>query len=74
MTFPDPKEFRLVVAATDDTGESGFLEVGGPAIIDLPGVADGAFYWAVEGGHSKENIGRPPTRWNWPARTVRHSG
>ena len=28
----------------------------------MPGVADGAFYWAVEDGHSKENIGRPPGR------------
>lgn len=62
MTFPDPKEFRLVVAASNNSGESDFLEVDGPAIIDMPGVADGAFYWAVEGGHSKENIGGPPTR------------
>lgn len=62
MAFPDPKQFRLVVAATNDAGESDFLEVDGPALINMPGVADGAFYWAVEGGHSKENIGRPPSR------------
>lgn len=62
MSFPDPKEFRLLVAATNDAGQSDFLEVGGPAIFDMPGVADGAFYWAVEGGHGKENIGRPPTQ------------
>jgi hypothetical protein len=62
MTFPDPKKFRLVVAATNDSGESDFLDADGPAIIDMPGVADGAFYWAVEGGHSKDNIGRPPAQ------------
>ncbi|WP_063129696.1 cupin domain-containing protein [Nocardia fusca] len=62
MTFPDPKQFRLIVAGTTDSGEADFLEVGGPAEISMPGIAEGAFYWAVEGGHSKENIGRPPSR------------
>ncbi|WP_327097595.1 cupin domain-containing protein [Nocardia vinacea] len=62
MTFPDPKKFRLVVAGTTDSGEADFLEAGGPAIINMPGIADGAFYWAVEGGHSRENIGGPPSR------------
>jgi hypothetical protein len=61
MTFPDPRKFRLVVAGTNDTGEPDFLEVGDPAIIDVPDLAVGAFYWAIDGGHSKENIGRPPS-------------
>lgn len=62
MTFPHPSEFRLVVAGTTDTGESDFLDVDGPAVFNMPGVAEGAFYWAVEGGHSKENSGHPPSR------------
>lgn len=62
MTFPHPSQFRLVVAGTTDAGETDFLEVDGPAVISLPGVAEGAFYWAVEGGHSKDNIGAPPSR------------
>lgn len=61
MTFPDPRKFRLVVAGTTDSGETDFLEVGDPATIDVPDVAVGAFYWAIEGGHSRENIGRPPS-------------
>lgn len=61
MSFPDPAEFRLVVAGLSDSGESDFLEVDGPAVFEMPGVAYGAFYWAVEGGHQKGNIGRPPT-------------
>ncbi|MBZ4486765.1 cupin domain-containing protein [Microbacterium sp. cx-55] len=60
MTFPDPTEFRLVVAGLSAAGEPDFLEVDPPATIDIPGVAKGAFYWAVDGGHSKENIGSPP--------------
>ncbi|KXX59610.1 cupin domain-containing protein [Rhodococcus sp. LB1] len=62
MTFPHPSKFNLVVAGTTDSGETDFLEVGSPAVIDLPGVASGAFYWAVEGEHSKDNIGKPPVR------------
>lgn len=62
MTFPDPKKFRLIVAGTTGSGEADFLEVGGPAVITMPGIADGAFYWAVEGGHSRANIGSPPSR------------
>lgn len=61
MTFPNPQEFRLVVAGPTDSGEADFLEVGPPALIDIPDVSKGAFYWAVEGGHSKENIGQPPS-------------
>lgn len=61
MGFPDPTEFRLVVAATSASGEPDFLDVDPPATIDLPGLAKGAFYWAVEGGHSTENFGAVPT-------------
>lgn len=60
MTFPDPQEFRLVVAGPNEAGEPDFLEVDGPALIDMPEVAKGAFYWSVEDGHSKTNFGRPP--------------
>ena len=62
MTFPDPAGFRLIVAGPTESGESAFLDVDGPAVFEIPGVASGAFYWTVEGGHGKENIGRPPSR------------
>jgi quercetin dioxygenase-like cupin family protein len=62
MSFPPPSDFRLVVAATTEAGETDFLDVDGPAKLTMPGVAEAAFYWAVEGGHSRDNIGRPPTR------------
>jgi len=62
MTFPDPKKFRLVVAGPTESGDADFLEVGPAAEFDFPGVSAGAFYWAVEGGHSKENFGAPPAR------------
>lgn len=60
MTFPDPQQFRLVVAGTNESGEADFLEVDGPALRHVPGVTRGAFYWAVEGGHSRANFGAPP--------------
>lgn len=62
MTFPDPKQFRLVVAGPTESGEAEFLDVGAPAEFDFPGVSAGAFYWAVEGGHSAKNFGAPPSR------------
>jgi mannose-6-phosphate isomerase-like protein (cupin superfamily) len=61
MTFPDPQKFRLNVAAPNNSGEVDFLDVDSPALRDRPGVIKGAFYWAVEGGHSKEAFGAPPT-------------
>lgn len=61
MTFPDPTKFRLVVAGLSESGQPDFLEVGPPATIDVPGIAKGAFYWAVAGGHSRENFGSPPS-------------
>lgn len=60
MTFPHPSKFRLTVAGTNAEGEADFLEVDGPAVIDMPGIADGAFYWTVENGHGNDNIGHPP--------------
>lgn len=62
MTFPDPKKFELVVAGTTESGEIDFIETGPPAQFDLPGVAAGAFYWAVEDGHSLNNFGAPPEK------------
>ena len=61
MSFPNPANFRLIVAGPSDTGEADFLEVDGPASVDVSGIFAGAFYWSVEGGHSKSNIGRPPS-------------
>jgi len=62
MTFPDPKEFRLVVAGPNESGEADFLDPGEPAEFDFPGVSAGAFYWAVDGGHSGESFGGPPSK------------
>ncbi|KPI00313.1 Cupin 2 conserved barrel domain protein [Actinobacteria bacterium OK006] len=61
-TFPDPKKFRLVVAGQNEAGEADFLAPGPAAEFDFPGVSAGAFYWAVEGGHSKTSFGAPPTK------------
>ncbi|MDX0018780.1 hypothetical protein NKY70_29710 [Sinorhizobium meliloti] len=62
MTFPDPNQFQLIVAGPTESGEADFLDVGPAAEFDFPGVSAGAFYWAVEGGHSKANFGSPPRR------------
>lgn len=62
MSFPDPKKFRLVVAGPNEAGDADFLEVGPAADFDFPGVSAGAFYWAVEDGHSKANFGAPPSK------------
>lgn len=60
-TFPDPQKFRLIVAGQNEAGEADFLAPGPAAEFDFPGVSAGAFYWAVEGGHSKTSFGAPPT-------------
>lgn len=61
-TFPHSHEWRLVVAATDDNGEPDFFVGATPeALLDEPGIAQGAWYWRVENGHSLENPGSPPT-------------
>ncbi|MGP4052868.1 cupin domain-containing protein [Streptomyces sp. 2A115] len=62
ITFPDPKKFRLVVAGQNEAGEADFLTPGPAAEFDFPGVSAGAFYWAVEGGHSKTSFGAPPAK------------
>lgn len=64
MTFPDPTEFRLVVASPGESGAAQFSEVRPEAIIDLPGVAKGAFYWSVANGHSATSFGGPPKNLN----------
>ncbi|NGP08325.1 cupin domain-containing protein [Rhodococcus sp. 14C212] len=62
MTFPDPNQFRLIVAGTTESGATDFIEAGPPAEFNVPDVAAGAFYWAVEDGHSLRNFGAPPEK------------
>lgn len=57
MTFPAPDKFNLVVAATNADGEVDFLDVPGPATIEVPGAMNGAWYWKVADGHSISNFG-----------------
>ena len=67
MIFPDAAQFRLTVAHRTDSGEADFFEVTGPpAVVDLPGVVNGAFYWLVEGGHSEVNVGQPASQPRFP--------
>ncbi|MGH2937954.1 MAG: cupin domain-containing protein [Solirubrobacterales bacterium] len=61
MGFPEPAKFRLVVAGPSDSGEIDFLDVGGPAVMEQPGVFNAAWFWSVEGGHTRGNIGGPPS-------------
>jgi quercetin dioxygenase-like cupin family protein len=51
-----------VVAGPNESGAADFLEVGPAAEYDFPGVAAGAFYWTVQGGHSKANFGAPSNK------------
>src|SRR5687768_8937897 len=60
MSFPAPDKFNLVVAGTDADGIVDFLDVPGPATMDIPGVVNGAWYWEVAEGHSLSNFGRIP--------------
>jgi len=60
--FPHAHEWRLVVARADRSGELEFVVGAKPkALLDQPGIAQGAWYWSVENGHSLENPGSTPT-------------
>ena len=58
MTFPHPQDWNLVVAGLNADGEPDF-EIGAKpeAVLHVPGAVEGAWYWAVEGGHSLANAG-----------------
>lgn len=58
MTFPTASNFNLVVAATNADGVVDFIDADAPATMYVPGAIDGAFYWAVEDGHSIDKFGR----------------
>ena len=61
MSFPSPKDWRLVVARMNEAGEPVFVIGAKPeATMDLPGGLDAAFYWRVDNGHSKESPGAVP--------------
>ncbi|BBE24623.1 hypothetical protein MN0502_35060 (plasmid) [Arthrobacter sp. MN05-02] len=60
MSFPAPDKFNLVVAATNADGKPDFLDVPGPATLEVPGAMKGAWYWEVSEGHSQSNFGRIP--------------
>src|ERR1041384_7030228 len=58
MTFPHPHDWNLVVAALNDAGEPDFSIGAKPeAVLDMPGVVAGAWYWRVDNGHSRETPG-----------------
>jgi len=58
MPFPNPQDWNLVVARFNEAGEPDFLRGARPeAVNELPGVVEGAFYWRVDNGHSKESPG-----------------
>jgi len=61
MTFPRPQDWNLVVAGANEAGEPDFFIGAKPeAVLDMPGIVEGAFYWRVDGGHSKDNPGALP--------------
>lgn len=60
MNFPAPDKFNLVVAATNSDGVVDFLDVAGPATMEVPGAVNGAWYWEVSEGHSLSNFGGVP--------------
>lgn len=60
MNFPLPKDFNLVVAGTDADGNVDFLPTSPPALMEIPAAAEGAWFWRVDDGHRRENVGRVP--------------
>lgn len=58
----DPKQFNLIVAGTTASGDIDFIPTDPAAEFHMPGVAAGAFYWAVEGGHGPTSFGSAPSR------------
>lgn len=64
MPLPAADKFTLVVAGTTPDGEVDFIDTDAPAPeaqIDIPGTAKGAWYWNIEGGHSRQNYGAVAT-------------
>jgi len=61
MSFPAPAKFNLVVAATNSEGDFDFLDVPGPATLDIPGAVSAGAYWKVSDGHSLSNFGEVPS-------------
>jgi quercetin dioxygenase-like cupin family protein len=61
MSFPNPQDWNLVVAKMNEAGEPDFLVRTKPeAKAEQPGVVEGAWYWHVDNGHSKETPGAIP--------------
>jgi hypothetical protein len=60
MSFPEPQDFTVVVAAEDDDGNAVFIDTPvKPAVLHVPGAVEAAWYWAVDGGHQIQNFGGP---------------
>ena len=61
MSFPGPRDWNLVVAGLNEAGEPDFA-VGAPpeAVVDQPGIVQGAWYWRADNGHSRERPGAVP--------------
>jgi len=54
-------EFNVVIAATGADGQPCFIEAGPPATINMPGIVEGAFFWACdEVAELPERIGAAP--------------
>jgi quercetin dioxygenase-like cupin family protein len=61
MVFPNPKDWNLVVAKLDEAGEPDFFIGERPeAVLDQPGVVEGAWYWRADEGSSKDAPGTVP--------------
>ncbi|WP_448642865.1 cupin domain-containing protein [Geodermatophilus sp. URMC 63] len=61
MSFPDPQDWNLVVARLNEFGEPDFFVGAKPeAVLDQPGVVQGAWYWRADNGHSREMPGGVP--------------
>jgi quercetin dioxygenase-like cupin family protein len=62
VSFPNPQNWNLVVARLNEAGEPDFFIGAKPeAVLEQPGILEGAWYWRVDNGHSKEAPGAVPT-------------
>ncbi|MET3774350.1 cupin domain-containing protein [Arthrobacter nitrophenolicus] len=65
MTFPEVRNWNLVVAKPNEAGEPDFFIGDKPeAVVDQPGIVEGAWYWRVDDGHSAETPGSIATTMN----------
>jgi mannose-6-phosphate isomerase-like protein (cupin superfamily) len=65
MTFPETRDWNLVVAKSNEAGEPDFFIGEKPgAVVDQPGIVEGAWYWRVDNGHSAETPGAVSTTTN----------